>query len=274
LQSVRLGKRSVAFVVCGLGLLIGADRLELWRPDAFAAVGCVSTLFDEQESPLHAVLRYRDVINAEAKRADLPPELLAAIIANHHGALTPFRRFTDCFGSALGGDLSLGPAQVRISTAVRADGAGYDTLSAADFRRYRVRLLDPSANIRYQARELRLLLDRDSRFPGMSAEALIDSPGTMALLITEYRVGRIDTPMDPAIRRTHAVSALRFMHARDFYVFSRSDDDALRIRSRIETYLTHMNCESRNFSPAVCEEWTEFLRAGGAVQQGNEAGSP
>jgi hypothetical protein len=261
MKSCSLSKRFIAFIVCGLGFLIIADRLVLLRSDGFASVGCLSALFHDREEPLKVVLRYRDIINAEAERADLPAELLAAIIANHQEALTPFRRFTDCSGSALGGDLSLGPAQVRISTAVRVDGGNYDLISPEEFRRYRSRLLDPSANIHYQAGELRLLLDRDSRSPGLSADALIDMPGTMALLITEYRVGRIDGPVDPAIRRANAVSALRFMHSRDLYIFSRAEEDVLRVRSQIEGYLTHMNCESRNTTAAICEEWKESLRA-------------
>jgi hypothetical protein len=153
--------------------------------------------------------RHRSAFIAEAGQANLPPELLAAIVADHHAALTAVRRFADCAGSALGGDLSLGPAQVRISTAVRIDGTSYDSISTHTFHRYRSSLLNPDESIRYQARVLRLLLDRYALDSPLDAEGLVHDPATMARLITEYRVGPA-TSFDPYVRRSSAVSTLRF----------------------------------------------------------------
>lgn len=247
--------RTLALAGCSLLVfLIVADRFALLRLDTVEAVTCVSELFGEHEDPLAVVRRHQNVIGTAADRAHLPPELVAAILADHQAELTPFRRFTDCAGSALGADLSLGPAQVRLSTAVSIDGSDYTSLSPRDFRQYRSRLLDPAENIGYQARVLRWLLQRNNRSAAMSADALIHDPEVMAVLITEYRVGPSRTPMDPNIRRTRAVATLRLMHGRDLYVFGRPGDDA-GVRGQIDAYLTYINCESRNARAGDCQEW-------------------
>jgi hypothetical protein len=155
--------------------------------------------------------------------------------------------------------VSLGPAQVRISTAVRIDGASYDSISNRTFHQYRSSLLDPHENIRYQARELRILLDRHALDSPLDAEGLVHDPATMARLITEYRVGRLPTSFDPHVRRSSAVSTLRFMHAGNIEFFNRPRAEVVRIRKVIEDHLTYLNCETRNSTPATCQEWKTSL---------------
>lgn len=189
----------------------------------------------------------------------MPPELLAAIVADHHEALTAVRRFTDCAGSALGADLSLGPAQVRISTAARIDGASYESIPTQTFHRCRSSLLEPNENIRYQAKELRLLLDRHVPGPSLDADGLVRDPATMARLITACRVGRVPAAYDPHVRRSSAVSTLRFMQATAIEFFERPLPEVVEIRKEIENHLTYLNCETRNSTPATCQEWRTSL---------------
>jgi hypothetical protein len=253
-----LSRRSAATIL-GLALLwVIANRVGVLKADGLLAAACAAELLHGQDDLEDVLRRHRSAFMAEARQANLPPELLAAIVADHHAALTAARRFADCAGSALGGDLSLGPAQVRISTAVRIDGASYDSISTRTFHRYRSSLLDPDENIRYQARVLRLLLDRNAPDSPLDAEGLVHDPATMARLITEYRVGRLPTSFDPDVRRSSAVSTLRFMHA-DGELFNRPRADVVRMRKVIEDYLTYLNCETRNSTSATCQEWKTSL---------------
>lgn len=253
-----LSRRSAATIL-GLALLcVIANRVGVLKADGLLAAACAAELLHGQDDLEDVLRRYRSTFIEEAAQVNLPPELLAAIVADHHAALTAVMRFADCSGSALGGNLSLGPAQVRISTAVRIDGASYDSISNRTFHRYRSRLLDPNENIRYQARELRLLLDGHAR-ESLDAEDLVHDPATMARLITEYRVGRRPTSYDPHVRRSSAVSTLRFMHAADIEFFNRPRAEAVRMRKVIEDYLTYLNCETRNSTPSTCQEWKTSL---------------
>ena len=260
LRLLALNRRSAgAILVLALGCVI-ANLVGVLKADALLAAACAAELLHRQVELEEVLRRHRNAFIAEAAQANLPPELLAAIVADHHEALTPVRRFADCAGSALGGDLSLGPAQVRISTAVRLDGASYGSISIHTFHRYRSRLLDPNENIRYEARELRrLLLDRHAPDWPLDADGLVHDPATMARLITEYRVGRLPTSFDPHVRRSSAVSTLRFMHAADMELFNRPRAEVVRMREVIEDHLTYLNCETRNSTPATCQEWKTSL---------------
>jgi hypothetical protein len=250
--------RRTAVAILGLAFLgVMANRVGLLKADGLLAAACTAELLHGQDALEDVLRRHRGAFIAEAEQVNLPPELLAAIVADHHAALTAVRRFTDCAGSALGADLSLGPAQVRISTAVRMDGASYDSISIRAFHRYRASLLDPDENIRYQARELRFLFDRYALDSPPDAEGLVHDPATMARLITEYRVGSLPASFDPDVRRSSAVSTLRFMHAAEF--FNRPDAEVLRIRKGIEDHLTYLNCKTRNSTPATCQEWKTSL---------------
>jgi hypothetical protein len=249
-----------AAAILGLALLwVIANRVGVLKADGLLAAACAPELLQRQDDLEDLLRRHRSAFIAAAGQNDLPPELLAAIVADHHAERTKVRRFADCAGSALGGNLSLGPAQVRISTAVGIDGVSYDSISTNTFHRYRSRLLDPDENIRYQARELRRLLDRHAGDSPLDAEGLVHDPATMARLITEYRVGRLPTSFDPDVRRSSAVSTLRFMHAADSGLFDRPRAEVVRMRKVIEDYLTYLNCETRNSTSATCQEWKTSL---------------
>ena len=261
---LRALSRQSAAIILGLALLwVIASRVGVVKADGLLAAACAAELLHGQADLEDVLRRHRSAFIAEAAHADLPPELLAAIVADHHAALTAVRRFADCAGSALGGDLSLGPAQVRISTAVRIDGASYDSISPHTFHRYRSSLLDPNENIRYQARELRLLLDRHARDAPLDAEGLAHDPATMARLVTEYRVGRLPASYDPHVRRASAESTLRFMHAADIEFFNRPRAEAVRMVKGIEDYLNYLNCETRNSTPVTCQGWKTSLTYSG-----------
>ena len=87
---------------------------------------------------------------------------------------------------------SLGPAQVRIGTAIQSDNKRLAAITPKEFKVYRASLPDPNLNIRCQAKELRSLLLRKDRSPGIKSVELINSPQIMALLL--YRMGLKSSP--------------------------------------------------------------------------------
>lgn len=263
IMPTKIIRRSAATV---LGLVLSAvmaNRVGVLKADVLSATTCTGELFHRQEGLESVLNRYRTAFILEAEQAGIPAEFLAAIVADHHAALTSARRFTDCAGSALGADLSLGPAQVRISTAVGIDGANYDSISIGTFHQTRLKLLDPGNNIRYQARVLRFFLDRQTQGSPLDAEGLVHDPATMARLVTEYRVGRLPESFDSDVRRSSAESTLRFMHAAEF--FNRPSEEVMQIRKLIEDHLTYLNCEARNSTSATCQEWKTALTAEGSL---------
>ena len=246
-----------AFLLPAVALLIllVADLVQVTRASGLSAATCIPVLFRETPDVQGLVVRYRDTIAREAALYDLPAEMVAAVIVNHQAYISSFRRFTDCFGSAWGADLSLGLAQVRLSTAARIDGSPLEGFSASEYRDLRTRLLDAEQNILYEARELRALIEQENRFPGMSAQMLIHDPFVMALLITEYRMGRLDTPSDSSRLSVNAFGALQRIHDGTMDRFDRDPNDTLRIQSEIREYLHYINCESGIFNLSACERW-------------------
>jgi hypothetical protein len=191
----RHGRRRRTGIALGIVLIaaLSADMARLVRPSGLSAAACTPILFRKAMDEPQFIETARSAIIRESESNDLPSLLVAAIAVDHRRQLTPHRAFTDCFGSALGADLSLGPAQIRMSTAAQLDGKSLSTMSATAHRELRAMLLETNANISYETRELRALLERQHRSPGISASALLNSPATMALLITEYRSGRMPT---------------------------------------------------------------------------------
>jgi hypothetical protein len=168
--------------------------------------------------------------------------------------LTRRRAFTDCFGSALGADLSLGPAQIRMSTAARLNDQSFSTLSARAHRALRAELLETNANISYEARELRALLERQHRSPGMPASALLSSPAKMALLITEYRSGRMPTMEEDSRVGANALRTLRLLQDDALAPFRGPDLDIAHIQAEIETYFAAARCKSGMSNRACARE--------------------
>lgn len=265
---VRSRIAKLVYVVAALIVvaLLAIDTLELVRPSGLSAAACAATLFQSRPSAQEVAARHHDTIAAEAAVADLPPELLAAVIVDHQIALTRFRAFTDCFGSALGANLSLGLAQMRLSTAAQLDGKLIGDLTPGEFRQLRARMLDDVPNIRYAAKELRALLERRHRFPGMGAETLIHAPAAMALIITEYRMGRLASDAESSRLSAAAFHTLRLIDELTLTRFGRDADDVSSTRVEIRKYLDHVYCERGIFDDEVCEDWRRSP-AGKALQR-------
>jgi hypothetical protein len=239
-------------VVC-LGLFVAAEKAGLVRTDSMATVACAGELLRARPEPEAIISRYRQAIGAEAARRDLPPEILATIIHSHQQQLTSFRSFTDCAGSAMGSDLSLGLGQIRISTAAGNDAVRDRELPIATFRKYRSMLLDPVQNIRFLGTEVRLLLDRPNRSPGISDSGLIHDPAAMVLLLSEYRMGRQAADKGTARIGASAMWDLGYMEKSDVYVFGRDVADAALIRTEVRKHLDHLYCDKGIFNSDVCE---------------------
>jgi hypothetical protein len=240
-------------------LFVLAEKLAYLKTDSLIAVVCTRELFSAKPDALAIISQYRNIIATEAQRYDLPAELLAAIIYSHQSALTPFRKFTDCAGSALGYDLSLGLAQIRISNAATNDRVPFASLSPGAFKNYRSILLDPVQNIKYQAKELRLLLERDSRFPGITSEQLIRAPFIMALLMSEYRMGRQEADSGTSRLSANAFGDLKLLQENSVFIFGRDSADNLQIQNNVREYLDYIHCESGMFNTAACDAWHDMV---------------
>jgi hypothetical protein len=250
----RRGNAIVLLVALCLVAWLVIDLSRMVKPSAVSAAACTADLVAAWPDPAAIVDRYHDTITAEASRRDLPPELVAAVIINHQRYLSRFRRFTDCFGSALGANLSLGLAQLRLSTAAQLDGILFERVTASEFRELRARLLDPKLNIAYEAKELRALLERPGRYPGIGADELINDPFAMALVITEYRMGRLPTPSEQSRLSAEAFNGLRVIQDETLDLFARDPEEVRTIRRDIGNYLDYIYCESGIFNVSVCDK--------------------
>lgn len=233
-------------IVLGIALIaaLTVDLAQLVKPSGLSAASCVPILFRKAMGEPQFIETARSAINRESASNDLPSLLVAAIAVDHRRQLTRYRAFTDCFGSAFGADLSLGPAQMRMSTAAELDGQSFSAMSATAHRGLRARLLDTNTNISYETRELRALLERKNRSPGISASELLNDPATMALLITEYRSGRMPTAEEKSPVGANALRTLRILHDDALAPFRGRDFDSARIQAEIEAYFSAIRCKS------------------------------
>jgi hypothetical protein len=248
----------LVLLICSVAL-VTTEKLDFLKTDTLAAALCTRELFSAKQNELTIVSSHKKTIASAAGRYDLPPELLAANIYGHQSDLPPLRKFTDCAGSAMGRDLSLGLAQIRISTAANNDGRKSADLSPADYKRYRALLLDPVRNTEYQAKEFRQLAERDGRFPGVSAEAMIHDPFVMALLISEYRLGRQETPSAASKLSGHAFWDLRLLLTDAVQLFGRDSADIAQIKAKVKDYLEQVYCDGRIFNVKACDAWHRAL---------------
>ena len=226
--------------------LIGAllvDLAGLVKPSGLSAVSCTPILFRSAMDEPQFIERARSTIIRESASNDLPSLLVAAIAVDHRRQLTRYRTFTDCVGSALGADLSLGPAQIRLSTAAQLDGQSFTNMPATAHRGLRDLLLETNSNISYETRELRSLLERQHRSPGMTASALLRSPATMALLITEYRSGRMPTTGENSPVGANALRTLRLLRDDALATFRDPGFDIARSQAEIEAYFVSIRCK-------------------------------
>jgi hypothetical protein len=115
-------------------------------------------------------------------------------------------------------------------------------------------LLETSTNISYETRELRALLERQHRFPGISASAILDSPAIMALLVTEYRSGRMPTTEENSPVGANALRTLRLLQDEVLASFRAPDFDTPRIQAEIEAYFSAIRCKRGKSNRACARE--------------------
>jgi hypothetical protein len=238
-------KRRRIGIALGVVLIavLSVDVARLVKPSGLSAALCTPLIFRKAVDESQFIEIARSAIIRESESNDLPSLLVAAIALDHLRQLTPYRAFTDCFGSALGADLSLGPAQIRMSTAAQLDGQPFSTMSATAHRGLRAQLLETNANISYETRELRALLERQHRSPGISASALLSSPATMALLVTEYRSGRMSTTEENSPVGANALRTLRLLEDDSLASFRSPDFDIAHTQAEIEAYFSAIRCQ-------------------------------
>jgi hypothetical protein len=243
-------------IALGLVLIVAlaADLASLVKPSGYSAALCTPILFRKTIGELQFLETARSAILRASEANDLPGILVAAIALDHRRELTSFRAFTDCFGSALGADLSLGPAQIRMSTAAELDGQSFSTMSASAHRTLRAHLLETSWNISYEARELRALLERPHRSPGIPASELLASPAAMALLVTEYRSGRMRTSEENSPVGANALRTLRLLKERSLAPFRDPGFDVDRSQAEIEAYFSAIRCKMGKSNRACARE--------------------
>lgn len=233
---------------------LSVDMARLVKPSGLSAASCTPILFRKAMDEAQFIEAARSAVIRESDSNHLPSVLVAAIALDHRRQLTPYRAFTDCFGSALGANLSLGPAQIRMSTAAQLDGESFSTMSPTAHRELRTSLLETNANISYETRELRALLERPHRSPGISASALLNSPATMALLITEYRSGRMSTADENSPVGANALRTLRLLQDDALAPFRGPDFDTARLQAEIEAYFSAIRCKSGKSNRACARD--------------------
>jgi hypothetical protein len=240
----------------GIALIaaLSVDMAKLVKPSGLSAASCMPILFRKAMSEPQFIETARSAIIRESESTDLPSLLVAAIAVDHRRQLTRYRTFTDCFGSALGEDLSLGPAQIRMSTAAQLDDQSFSTMTATAHRGLRALLLDTNGNISYEARELRALLERKHRSPGISASALLNDPAAMALLITEYRSGRMPTTAEKSPVGANALRTLRLLQDDALAPFRGRDFDTARSQAEIEAYFSVVRCKNGKSNRACARD--------------------
>ena len=253
--SKRRLKRRIGITI-GVVLIaaLSVDMAQLAKPSGISAASCTPLLFRKAVDEPKFIEMTRGAIIRESESHELPSLLVAAIALDHRRQLTPYRTFTDCFGSALGADLSLGPAQIRMSTAAQLDGYTFSTMSATAHRVLRAQLLEANANISYETRELRALLERPHRSPGISASALLSSPAAMALLVTEYRSGRMSTTEENSPVGANALRTLRLLADDVLAPFRSPDFDITQTQTEIEAYFSAIRCKSGKSNRACARE--------------------
>jgi hypothetical protein len=249
---------ALAGVICAF---LAADLLRWMKPSALSAMACTTTLFRGKTDAAQLLARYRQRIIEQAALHDLPAVLVAAVLVDHQNQQTSTREFTDCFGSALGANLSLGLAQMRIGTAAQLDGLSLPNLTAVQFRELRARLRNPDLNIAYEARELRALMERAIRYPGMSAAALLQDPAAMALLVSEYRGGRQPTTASKSRLTINAFTTLDLMRGDTLSGFDTQGEDPAHAKELIREYLNDIYCHSEIFNESACQRWQQRLQS-------------
>jgi len=253
----RPGFRRPALLLLGALLLalVVADLMQWVKPSGLSALACTTTLFRRNPDTSHLLDLHHDTIIQQSALHELPSALVAAVIIDHQNEQSLSGNLSDCLGSAVGVNLSLGLAQMRLSTAAQNDGKLLSDLSASQYRQLRSRLLNPESNIAYAARELRALKERAIRFPGMQASELLHNPEAMALLISEYRKGRMPTAAARSRLSINAFSTLSLMQDGTLAQFDEPEENPDLARSRIRAYLSRIYCQSDMFNDSACSEW-------------------
>lgn len=249
-------RRAAAAIAAALAVVIVVDLLEVVRPSPVAAVACTALLVKPGESASAFLNRYQDEIRGTSATYDLPASLVAAVVADHLRQQTAFRDFTDCAGSALGANLSLGPGQIRMSTAAALQRRSFANLSGPAYRELRRRLMTPEENLDFTAKELRALLERRNRYPGITSTELMRQPHAMALAVSEYRMGRSSAPRDSAKLGINAFGTLSLMQGGELDYLENGTNLALE-RAHITEYLRYIHCESGIFNERACSDWTK-----------------
>jgi hypothetical protein len=89
----------------------------------------------------------------------------------------------------------------------------------------------------------------------MRAAELLHNPEAMALLISEYRKGRMPTAAARSSLNINAFSTLGLMQDGTLAQFDQPEEDPDLARSRIRAYLERIYCQSGMFNERACRDW-------------------
>ncbi len=189
-------RRGLALFLGFLGLLAFRN----WRSAVPApGISTAAHFAGAMEDSAPALSLYTPTILSASEDAGLDPRLLAAILLMEHHGRSGLRQTAELrlaelalfsrniFGTRML-DLSLGPSQLRISTARWVEDDFGDATDLQDLTLAEMRAIaQPETNISIAAQYLAFLIDR--RYPGGLA---LDSPGgpdRAAVIATEYNIG-------------------------------------------------------------------------------------
>lgn len=140
---------------------------------------------------------YRESILSSAAKYAIPPEMIAAVLINENypGMRSAYNDFGEDIGSIVHKNISLGPGQIKINTAIMLDR--YHGRRVEEYGEYLDILQIPEKNIAYIAEYLDFLKKRTrpnekEKLPTeMSADELLMAPDYFMRILSGYVSGRV-----------------------------------------------------------------------------------
>ncbi len=136
------------------------------------------------DTNIEFLLEFKNTILQEAREHRIPAAYLAAVLLEENYDRPRWEDVKENVATVLGYDTTLGPGQVKISTAVKLD---CDELAITRDRQEIIdRLRDPYINIKYVARFLAHRKAHTANARGLDNEGFLHNPKQMVLVGSQY----------------------------------------------------------------------------------------
>ena len=183
------------------------------------------------------VSRFKDNILEYARKYDVPPEMIVAVLLSENYQRPKIEDIKDGVATSFIGDIfhsnpSLGPGQVNINTASDLDKKfGREERNRNQLEEA---LLDPHTNIEYVTMYLSELMRRQNRLPQSN---VLDDPHLIAVIGSEYSMGPTQTSLEEARPSIEGQSFALSIAQTDFEELGKGFTITEQQRKSIEDYL-------------------------------------